>query len=80
MDKSTYLTRQQARIESGLSELNNKSFSQILPLTDAETRLAIFVDWIRFRDLFSLAIYPHLQQLLALANTDPNFLSTAPKG
>ncbi|MBB1273035.1 MULTISPECIES: glutathione S-transferase family protein [Psychromonas] len=79
-EKSIYLTRQQQRIESGLVAINNKKFSQALPLTHAEVRLAAFVDWATYRELLSLNDYPHLQQLLTLANTDPIFVETAPKG
>ena len=78
-DNSVYLTRQQQRIDSGLETINNKSFSQVLPLTDGEIRLAAFVDWATFRGIFSLVNYPHIQQLLNLANTDPNFVVTAPQ-
>lgn len=78
-EKSIYLTRQQQRVESGLIAINHKTFSPELPLTNAEVRLAAFIDWAIFRDLFSLSNYPHLQQLLDLANTDPIFVKTAPK-
>ena len=78
-EKSVYLTRQQKRIESGLAAINEKSFSDELPLTDAETRLAIFLDWGLFRNLISLDTYPELQKVLDLANTDPMFAETAPK-
>jgi len=78
-EQSVYLTRQQKRIESGLAAINDKNFNQALPLTNAEIRLAAFVDWALFRNLFSLESYPQLQQLLDLANTDPIFAQTAPK-
>lgn len=78
-EKSIYLTRQQQRIESGLVAINDKNFNQALPLTNAEIRLAAFVDWALFRNLFSLENYPQLQKLLDLANTDPIFAQTAPK-
>lgn len=79
-EQSTYLSRQQERIESGLTAINEKSFSQTLPLTDAEVRLAVFIDWALFREVFALSAYPHLQQLLSLANSDPLFVETAPVG
>jgi len=77
-EKSVYLTRQQQRIESALIAINDKSFSDTLPLTNAEIRLAAFVDWAVFRGLFSLTNYPQLQAVLDLANTDPMFVETAP--
>lgn len=78
-DKSQYLTRQKARIGTSLVAINQKSFSDALPLTNAEVRLAIFLDWANFRNVVEVAQYPALQKLLDLANTDSIFSQTAPK-
>ncbi|TEW56021.1 glutathione S-transferase [Psychromonas sp. RZ22] len=78
-EQSVYLTRQKQRIETGLEAINNKIISQSLPLSNAEMRVAIFIDWALFRDLFSLTDYPYIQKLLDLANTDPIFNATAPQ-
>jgi glutathione S-transferase len=77
-DKSVYLTRQQQRVDSGLVAINDKTFSQALPLTDGEVRLACFLSWATFRNILSLDKYEHLQALLTLAETDANFKQTAP--
>ena len=79
-EKSLYLTRQQQRTQSGLVAMNNKKFSKALPLTNAEMRVAVFLDWATYRDLLSLKDLPNLQHLLTLANTDPIFVETAPVG
>ncbi|MEL0629464.1 glutathione S-transferase [Psychromonas aquatilis] len=78
-EKSQYLTRQKSRIETSLNAINEKSLSETLPLTNAETRLAIFLDWAIFRNVIDIAKYPQLQKLLDLANTDSIFAQTAPK-
>jgi len=78
-DKSVYLTRQVGRIESGLAALNDKSLSQALPLSQAEMRLAISLEWGLFRNKINLDAFPALQQLLDLAQTDEHFAQTAPK-
>jgi len=78
-EQSVYLTRQKDRIQTGLEAINDKTLSQALPLTQAETRLAIFLEWALFRNQISLEALPALQQLLDLAQTDPYFTQTAPK-
>jgi glutathione S-transferase len=77
-EKSVYLTRQQQRVDSGLAAINDKSFSEALPLTDGEMRLACFLSWATFRNILSLDKYEQLQTLLTLAETDANFKLTAP--
>ena len=75
---SQYLQRQQGRIHSGLAYLNDLALAKTLPLSDGQLRLACYLDWAVFRNRISLDLYPHLQQLLTLANTDASFVETAP--
>ena len=76
--QSKYLARQAARIETGLADLEKRELSAQLPLNDAEIRLACLLDWGLFRNLFSLASYPRLQDFLDLARTWSAFSETAP--
>lgn len=78
--ESKYLTRQKARVETGLDELEQKDLPGGLPLTDAYLRLCTLLDWGLFRERFSLANRPRLAQLLELAQTDENFRKTSPPG
>ncbi|WP_354624436.1 glutathione S-transferase [Psychromonas sp. MME2] len=76
--QSHYLQRQHARVLSGLMALNKRTFSHELPLSDGELRLACFLNWGLYRRRIDLSELPVLQHLLALANTDKEFIATAP--
>ena len=75
---SKYLQRQSARVVSGLEALNNLALSNELPLTDGLLRLACFLDWALYRALIDLSELNNLTDFLAFANTDSDFISTAP--
>jgi glutathione S-transferase len=77
-EHSQYLTRQAARVESGLDDLEKRDLSAALPLRDAEIRLACLLDWGLFRNLFDLEGRPRLQALLRLARSWEDFSVTAP--
>jgi glutathione S-transferase len=77
---STYLARQQSRMESGMTDLNKLTFSTTAPFNDAELRIACFLDWALFRNRITLDAYPNLANLLENVRKYPHFLSTVPKG
>lgn len=77
-EKSQYLTRQAARVQSGLDDLEKRDLSSTLPLNDAEIRLACLLDWGLFRKLFDLEGRPRLQAHLRLAQSWEDFRETAP--
>lgn len=76
--QSQYLTRQAARVESGLDELEARDLSEALPLNDAGIRLACLLDWGLFRHRFDLENRPRLQAFLKLARSWEGFSETAP--
>ncbi|WP_022942942.1 glutathione S-transferase family protein [Psychromonas hadalis] len=78
VEKSSYLTRQKARVLSGLEALNEAELSVQLPLTDGLTRLACFLDWGIYRDRICLKKLTNLTRLLDVARTDKNFIKTVP--
>jgi len=77
---STYLARQQSRMETGMTELNKLKFSTAAPFNDAELRIACFLDWALFRNRITLDAYPNLKVFLDNIRRYPHFASTAPKG
>lgn len=84
-EQSSYLMRQQARVSSGLVELNNRNWPTSLrrgsrPLTDGELRLACYLAWGLFRKRLSLDEFPALTVLLTLACEHRPFVETAPPG
>lgn len=77
-EQSTYLSRQQARVLSGLVALNESPIEAQLPLSDGLLRLACFLDWGVYRERIELKNLTNLTRLLDLARTDKNFIKTAP--
>ena len=77
--KSSYLTRQQSRIASGLAELNKLTFSKTAPFTDSELRIACFLDWALFRNRITLDVHLNLKTFLDNVRNYPHFANTAPK-
>ena len=78
-EHSAYLTRQQARLQSGLVELNQIKFSSKAPFNDAELRIACFLDWALFRERITLDTYNNLGDFLENIRRYKNFASTKPK-
>jgi len=78
VEGSTYVARQRERVKHGLESLNQRSFSQCLPLNDAEVRLACFLSWGVFRSAIDLNGLTQLSELLQLAETWGPFIETAP--
>lgn len=76
--QSQYLTRQAARVESCLDDMERRELSTHLPLGDAEIRLACLLDWGLFRQLINLDERPRLQSFLEMARTWSAFSETAP--
>lgn len=76
--QSTYITRQKARVLSGLEALNEADLSAELPLSDGLIRLACFLDWGIYRDRIDLKKLTNLTRLLDVARTDKNFIKTVP--
>ncbi len=85
-EQSAYLSRQQARIDSGLAELNKRCGEKPLPDSgpwhDGWLRVACFLAWALFRERIVLAGkgYHHLEQLLEMMASYPPFTETAPPG
>ena len=77
---STYLSRQQSRMETGLAELNKITYASAAPWNDADIRIACFLDWALFRQRITLDAYPNLQKLLDSIRSYPHFAATVPKG
>jgi len=77
-EKSSYITRQKARVLSGLDALNEAELHAQLPLTDGLMRLACFLDWGIYRDRIDLKKLTNLTRLLDVARTDKNFIKTVP--
>jgi glutathione S-transferase len=77
---STYLARQQSRMETGLAELNKLNFAKAPPFNDSELRIACFLDWALFRKRLTLDAYPNLATFIQNIRQYPHFASTAPKG
>lgn len=76
--QSTYLTRQQARLQSGLFELNQITFSSKPPFNDAELRIACFLDWALFRERITLDAYKNLAGFLDNIHLYEIFSNTKP--
>jgi glutathione S-transferase len=77
---STYLARQQSRMETGMAELNKLKFSTVAPFNDAEIRIACFLDWALFRNRITLDAHTNLKTFLDNIRQYPHFAATAPKG
>jgi len=79
-DKVPYIGRQQARIKTGLAELNRRFDPADGIATDSALRCACFIDWALFRKRFQIDGLDNLQALLAEADKQSVFLDTAPPG
>ncbi|WP_413702141.1 glutathione S-transferase family protein [Psychromonas sp. KJ10-10] len=77
-EKSSYISRQKARVLSGLEALNQTELNAQLPLSDGLMRLACFLDWGIYRDRIDLKKLTNLTRLLDVARTDKHFIKTAP--
>ena len=75
---STYLKRQQRRIETGLRNLDNRTYATVAPYSDSELRLACFLDWGLFRERISLDNYPNLDKFLEGTSSYELFKTTMP--
>lgn len=75
---SKYLTKQAARVSSGLHALNEGPLSESVPLGDASIRLACVLAWGRFRNRFTLDGFERLSRFLDLADSWEPFAKTAP--
>lgn len=75
---SVYMARQQARLQTGLAELNKLHFSSAAPFSEAELRIACFLDWALYRKRVSIDGLSALQQLLRDMNQYSHFAETAP--
>ena len=78
--QSVYLARQQARLQTGLAELEKLPLSKMAPYNDAELRIACFLDWALFRERITLNNLPALQQFIDGVRRYPHFVATAPEG
>ena len=78
--QSVYLARQQSRLQTGLAELEKLTLSAQAPYSDAELRIACFLDWALFRQRLTLDGLPALQQFINGIQRYPHFVSTAPIG
>ena len=78
--QSAYIQRQQSRIETAMTELNQLVFASAAPFNDAEIRIACFLDWALFRKRITLDMYPNLAKFLEHIRSYPHFASTVPKG
>ncbi len=76
---SAYLTRQQARLQSGLAQLNQLPFAKKTHFNDTELRIACFLDWALFRERITLKEYRNLATFLDDIRQYPVFASTKPK-
>lgn len=77
-EQSAYLTRQHDRIASTLQELNRLPLPEQAPYTDAELRLACYLDWSQYRNRVDIAPYPNLQRFLDAIKGYEAFALTSP--
>ena len=75
---SAYLTRQNSRLFGGLTTLNDRPLTVRSPFCDGTIRLACFLDWAKFRDIFDHSSYPNLHALMKKINEWEIFQQTAP--
>lgn len=77
-----YLARQQARVESVLSELDARCASTGEPeqatFSDGLLRVGCFLSWALFRQRLTIDKHRHLLALLARLDADPGFARTHP--
>lgn len=75
-DKVNYLKRQENRIQTGLKEFEAMDLSSRAPWSDVELRLACFLDWVRYRNHFSLESFPKLLAFMENMETHQPFVET----
>ena len=75
---NAYCTRQAARIQDGLDNLNHRQLSKENMDIDSYWRLMCFLDYGLFRHAFNLESRPHLRALLDNAHNNVLFKSTEP--
>ena len=72
-----YTKRQSARIGSILEELNARPLPKLAPYSDAQLRLACYLDWADIRKRIKLDLYPNLIEFLDGAKNYSHFKNTA---
>jgi len=77
-DKVPYLSRQQARIDDGLKELNQRIDPSKGIQSDGVIRCVCFIDWAIFRNRISVDGLDNLIELSKIAAKDSVFANTAP--
>lgn len=79
-DTIPYLQRQNRRIETSLAALNRWVKPTLGITTDGQLRCACYIDWAMFRKRADFSPYPNLLALVAAANENADFTTTAPPG
>lgn len=75
---SSYLARQQARLDATLVVLEARDLPTTFDLHDEYIRLACFLGWGIYRKRFDLVAYPQLQAFHRAAATHDAFAQTCP--
>ncbi|HEY9036006.1 MAG TPA: glutathione S-transferase family protein [Pseudomonadales bacterium] len=78
-EQSSYLRRQQSRLQTGLADLATLPLRDAAPWSDTELRIACFLDWALFRQRLTLDDHPKLASFLDHIRAYPHFAATAPK-
>jgi len=78
-EQSAYLQRQKARLQTGLADLEKRTYPKQGPWSDTDLRIACLLDWGLFRQRFNLEAYPKLQAFLTAIRSYPPFAETPPK-
>ena len=78
-EQSSYLSRQQNRLQTGLADLATLTLRNTAPWSDTELRIACFLDWALFRQRLTLDAYPTLTSFLENIRAYRHFAATAPK-
>lgn len=76
--QSAYLQRHEARIRSGLAELDAMRWPHAGHYNDAELRLLCYLDWVLFRKRFTFDEFTNLTAFLTGARTYQPFVQTIP--
>ena len=78
LKESTYLARQQTRVDKILNDLENRDYKIQEPYSDDLIRLACYLEWGNFRKRFNTVGYPNLEKILEHFKALPSFMKTAP--
>lgn len=73
-----YTQRQAARIASSIAQFEQLTLSNSAPYSDAELRLACYLDWGLFRQRINIDNCPNLKRFIAAIATYPPFADTKP--